>query len=548
MGPGNWYTALAPNPRAACAPTGPVLPTMDGDRPLPLMVDLVGTPWEVNLAMDWSPKELDKGNRLEKLTLQYMQYLTQLAPASAVALMADRCGRAPPYVPGYSKDTWNCYGLSIRVQTWIDILSAHPHVADPATRRKIDQSIAAQLRFLACNLELDIGGNHLMKNIRALLRGGRYYEGAEADSWMALGLEELAAQLHEQVLPDGLHFELSPAYHLQVLEDLMDIRRAVASAAGGAEPTTAAIANRVLRELDNALRRMALAARRLTHPDGNPSLFADGGLHMASPASALLKMLAAWGVIEPNEVGRALGAWRLPNGGYVGLGTETGLLVVDCGAVGAQHLPAHGHGDALAIEWSVAGRRFIVDAGVFEYHAGPRRAFSRSTAAHNTLTLDDLDQSEFWSSFRVARRANVRVEAWEPRSDGFTLTASHDGYRSLRGRPVHRRTIDATACRLVVRDAVEGGAGQSVRARLLLAAGTSVGAVERTPAGQWKVWLELPASDHGDSIRAELCSSVPLSAVTVETFPDFGVSVASTQIVMDGGAAPSQIEWSVTVE
>ena len=53
------------------------------------------------------------------------------------------------------------------------------------------------------------------------------------------------------------------------------------------------------------------------------------------------------------------------------------------------------------------GRRWIVDAGVFEYEPGEHRAWSRSTRAHDTLTLDDADQRELDASFRMARRARA---------------------------------------------------------------------------------------------------------------------------------------------
>ncbi len=547
LGIGHWYTAPSPISRTTACTVGPVLAKAIGKQSLPLLTHLAGTPVEITLGMEWVPKRVGRGTHLEKLTLYYMEFLTHLAPEHALNLIKDWIHCVPPYLPGYWKDTWNSYGLSIRVVTWMDIVSRSPEAADPATRAIIDQSIAAQLRFLVCNLETDIGGNHLMKNIRALLRGGRFFQGHEADQWLQLGLRELTEQIREQVLPDGLHFELSPAYHLQVLEDLMDMRRAVAAAAAEQGPCSAA-AQDALRTLDDALRRMALAARRLMHPDGLPSLFADGGLHMASTPRALLETLAEWHVIKPAEMDRVLGVWKLPDGGYVGHATEQSLLVVDCGPVGARHLPAHGHGDALAIEWSVGGKRFIVDAGVFEYHQGARRAFSRSTAAHNTVTVGDADQSEFWSSFRVARRANVRVDSWEPQADGFRLAATHDGYRRMRGCPRHSRLIDASASKLVVRDTVQGGAGQAIRARLLLAATARVGNIEQLPTGQWRANIQVPGDERdGRQISAELVSSVAMHTVSLVASTDFGELVPCTQIVMEGGAAPGQIEWAITV-
>ena len=68
------------------------------------------------------------------------------------------------------------------------------------------------------------------------------------------------------------------------------------------------------------------------------------------------------------------------------------FLIVDGGPVGPDYLPAHAHADIFSFELSLEGQRFVVDAGVFEYAAGEWRDFARSTAAHNTMTLDDRDQ------------------------------------------------------------------------------------------------------------------------------------------------------------
>ena len=42
-------------------------------------------------------------------------------------------------------------------------------------------------------------------------------------TWLKKGLKILNDELHEQVLGDGGHFELSPMYHSIILEDILDI-------------------------------------------------------------------------------------------------------------------------------------------------------------------------------------------------------------------------------------------------------------------------------------------------------------------------------------
>jgi uncharacterized heparinase superfamily protein len=137
-------------------------------------------------------------------------------------------------------------------------------------------------------------------------------------------------------------------------------------------------------------------------------------------------------------------SFAFEDAGYFGIRDGGDLLIADCGRVGPDHLPAHAHGDILSFEWSVGGQRVVVDAGVAEYNPGKWRRYSRSTRAHNTVTVGGEDQCEFWKAFRVGRRANVTLNRYSG-AEGLTLDGSHDGFTHLDAAPVHRRQLEATA-------------------------------------------------------------------------------------------------------
>ena len=69
-----------------------------------------------------------------------------------------------------------------------------------------------------------------------------------------------------------------------------------------------------------------------------------------------------------------------------------GLL--DCGPIGDG---GHGHYDQLSVELYAAGRALVVDPGRYTYDAtdGSWRRRFKGTAAHNTVTVDDLDQTPY---------------------------------------------------------------------------------------------------------------------------------------------------------
>ena len=174
----------------------------------------------------------------------------------------------------------------------------------------------------------------------------------------------------------------------------------------------------------------------------------------------------------------------------------------------------------------IGGRRVFVDAGVFEYRAGEMRDYSRGTRSHNTVTVNDSDQCEFWKSFRAGRRARPRIYHYSQKDGRFILEGSHDGFRRLAGRPLHRRRIERGGSRLKIEDRVEGGAGQVVRARFLCHPDNDVFLEDNLcyiVAGKAKVKMKTDSK-----IKIE-------DAVYM---PDFGVRVSARQIVITYGPAP----------
>jgi hypothetical protein len=136
-----------------------------------------------------------------------------------------------------------------------------------------------------------------------------------------------------------------------------------------------------------------------------------------------------------------------PDGGYYILGGnfETPRevrLLVDSGPLGYRAIAAHGHADALAVLLSVGAREFLIDPGTYAYHTEREwRDYFRGTAAHNTLRVDGMNQSQIGGSFLWSRHAQARCEIWEPGAEADRFVGEHDGYRGLADPVVHRREI-----------------------------------------------------------------------------------------------------------
>jgi uncharacterized heparinase superfamily protein len=136
------------------------------------------------------------------------------------------------------------------------------------------------------------------------------------------------------------------------------------------------------------------------------------------------------------------GIFDLVNTGYAGYrSTEGDYFVFDRGPLGPDHQPGHGHADTLSFELSTRGQRLVTDTGVFTYTPGPIRTADRSTAAHNTLSVDGRDQADLWESFRCGERPLI-TDSWGGEvANGVCLGAEYEGPFGRLGSLRHRRRI-----------------------------------------------------------------------------------------------------------
>jgi len=372
--------------------------------------------------------------------------------------------------PPHRGDAWHPYPLSTRVGNWIASLTLVPELASP----ELSRSLWHQLRRLAVNVEDDVLGNHVIRNARALVLGGAAFGAAELTRQ---GIAVLRREVPEQVLRDGGHYERSPAYHLVVLRDLLEVH--------AASPHS---------WLADAIERMKTFAAALARPDGAPALFNDGTVD--APAIDLP---------DPPD-----GLAVFPDSGFVVVREGELWLAFRCGAPSPPFLPAHAHADALSFQLWWHGRPVVVDPGTYTYEPGPDRDWFRSTRAHSTVTVDGRDQFRLWGAFRSGPLPKVALR--------YARDGAVEASVVLRGRVRHVRRIewDAAAGEMLVHDTLDGKGRRRVDSRLVL--GDGAGAVDLellgpgrletadawvserfgerapTPAATVSVVLELPAS------------------------------------------------------
>ncbi len=288
--------------------------------------------------------------------------------------------------------------------------------------------------------------------------------------WRETGLKIMLEQMPIHVRRDGVYFEQSSYYH-RYTADFYTHLRVLARASS---PILSG-------DFEDRLERSIEHLMWITRPDGSSPYFGDddgGRLVMLgirdandfrdtlATGAALLerkdwkfvagepavetlwllgpKGIAAYDQLEadpPREKDRAFGE----SGYFVmrdGWTREAGYVLIDCGSHGSPKGCGHAHADALAIEFAAEGMRWLVDPGTFTYTGDAKaRDEFRSTAAHNTVTVDDEPQSVPVGPFAWSRIAESQANKFITEIGISYFEGSHNGYKRLADPVEHTRSL-----------------------------------------------------------------------------------------------------------
>ena len=298
-----------------------------------------------------------------------------------------------------------------RVQNWIYSLHLFVgHVAHDAGplipadfHRRLLHSLHEQVEFLCANLTEK--RNHRTLELYAIFLAGVVFpEMRRAAHWRAFALGQTVANLASDLLPDGVHCELSTDYHHLVLKNALNFRR-LAALNGVAVPTS----------FDTALQRGLEFSLHVHKPDGVVPSLSDGDAR--SFLDLLLQGAELFGRADMRYVATQGAEGTPPRqrvvhfeiGGYSVVRSDWGdgatpftdaqYLVFDHGPLGEGN---HGHFDCLNFELAAHGRSLIVDPGRYTYSEAVTpedginwRVHFRGTAVHNTVCVDNKQQTSY---------------------------------------------------------------------------------------------------------------------------------------------------------
>lgn len=388
--------------------------------------------------------------------------------ATFARLLNSWCDQNPP-------ETGICYisGLNIglRCLSWIvaDRLFQGAGGYDAATQTRLHCNLLAQARHMAAYLTARgrTGFGHMPACEAALLAWLSLRNPAwhDAEKWLARALAQLWPAFDDRIYPDGLHFECSFGYQLQMVECLSllfsEMRRQ--------KRPIPARNYTMLEKMTTVLRVARQPGGAL--PDINDD---DGGYVFPLPLDRqhrLQGVLSAMAVLYDRPDFKSSSAETLPFYARMVLGAQ-GAEDYRLIARYSEDFPrlthlvhsrialmrragdfflfknnpdpfpqsGHNHADLLSLILHLDGRAVLCDSGTYRYtNVKGYRNVLRSTQAHNTICVDGQGQStpQLLFSWRAPLQAgDMHTRAFE---DMLVLDAAHASFHAQ--GVTHRRVL-----------------------------------------------------------------------------------------------------------
>ena len=321
---------------------------------------------------------------------------------------------------------WRPEVMARRIISWLTQATLVLDDSDVRFYRRFIRSLTRQVRQLRHTVSDARDGVPRLQAVIALTYAALCMQGQARH--IRAASKRLSEELARQILPDGGHISRNPGALIELLIDLLPLRQVFT--ARNISPPPALL---------NAVDRMMPMLRFFRHGDGHFALFNGMG---PTPTDVLTTILAY-------DDARGAPVANAPHSGYQRVETGGTLILMDTGRPPTLALSQEAHAGCLSFELSAKLNRIVVNCGLPASSRESWRQVARSTAAHSTVTFNDVSSARFVESPSIKRILqgmpiiggpnNVTV-AREERDGAIVLRVSHDGYAESFG-VIHQRAL-----------------------------------------------------------------------------------------------------------
>ena len=371
----------------------------------------------------------------------------------------------------WNRVTWQPEGLGKRISNWISHADFILFNSEDNFKEKFVSSLYRQAQYLSRIYFSVPKGPERIPILKGLIFANLAFSNIHRKKVLDARLDKV---LLTQTLKDGGTLSRNPSKHLAILRDLIDIRTAYVSS--GYEPS------KLLRE---TIKIMASILQFFRHGDGMLALF-NGGIEEESWLVDI--------VLERSEE-RKKPPDSLPLTGFERLTRNRTIVILDVGMSPPRGFDLEAHAGALSFELSIGKERLIVNCGAHIGDSQEWRIAQRSTAAHSTVSVENINSAEVLSKGGLGNRPKKCSVTRNERDGEVWLETEHDGYCGIFGL-LHQRKLHLNSSGTYFRgeDSLIGQFGHKFTVRFhlhpsvrssLIQNGTSV--LLRLPSGEgWR--------------------------------------------------------------
>ena len=294
------------------------------------------------------------------------------------------------------------------------------------------------------------GGNHLvLEALSAYLLGQRFAGRGRAESWARWGKAALLRELGRQTTRDGVHTEQSMFYHQAVSTHYLKFFAAAAAHGDDLPPWAHERFSKMLDYVHDTAKENGthpvvgdgelLTSDDREHWESHALLAARAHLYEAPLYTGFIRHVgdASCWLLGCSETDLATtdvrpGSTVFEHSGLAMLRHKDQTVFFDAAPFSDPEFPHHGHADALSVDVSVGETDLFVDPGGYGYYDDDFRRYFRSTAAHNTVTVDGKNQSELFGVLGYGRLAESQILSSSLGRDIDFVRGSHTGYAPCR--------------------------------------------------------------------------------------------------------------------
>jgi uncharacterized heparinase superfamily protein len=343
------------------------------------------------------------------------------------------------------KNAWRPSVVGNRLSNWIDQREFLAAGANPSFLNKLDASIYQHNRFLRhLRLLLPPGFGKIIA-LKGLILSALSNKNHR---YLIRLCKHLDREIGAQILGDGGHTSRNPIVEVELLRHLIDIRTALKNSN-----------EEVSKYLEDAIDKVAPMVRFFRHGDGGLALF--NGSHEGE----------GWqiDVILSRSEARGKPFSSTPHSGFERMSNNRTLLIMDVGSPASIGFDEKAHSGALSVEMSVGKERIITNCGAYIGAVDSWADVQRTTAAHSTVTLENLNSSELLLGGGIGTRPESVASERREADGNIWINAALVGYGGQK-KITHSRRIYLSANGGDIRgeDTISGGDSEKFVARFHL--------------------------------------------------------------------------------